>query len=89
MLGGAFGLQHRSGYFFDEERNAVRAFDDVATHVRRQRLAAEDAVDHHTDFALRQPVERQRRHMRATDPGRVEFRPECDNQQNGERRDPV
>jgi hypothetical protein len=55
----------------------------------RQRLVADDAVDHGVDFALRQPIEGQRGHMRPPDPRRLEFRPERHDQQHAKARDPV
>ena len=48
----ALRLQHRLGHFLHEQRNAVGALDNVLPDVRRQRLIANDAVDHGSDVAL-------------------------------------
>ena len=54
-----------------------------------QQLVAGDAVDHGVDFALRQPIDRERGHVRPSDPGRFELRPERHDQQHAKARDPV
>jgi len=46
-------------------------------------------VDHRVDVALRQPIDGQRRHIRPSNPGRVEFRPERYDQQRTEVSNPV
>jgi len=48
-----------------------------------------DEVDHCADFALCQPIDRESRHVRLSDPGRVEFRPERHDQQHPKGRHPV
>jgi hypothetical protein len=65
------------------------ALDDVLSDVRRQQLVADDAVDHGADVSLCQTVDRQRGHMRLSDPGRLELRPERHDQQHAKARDPV
>ena len=85
----AFRLQHRLRHFLHEQRNAVGALDDVLPDVRRQRLVAGDAVDHRVDFALRQAINRERGHMRPSDPGRLELRPERHDQQHAKGPNPV
>ena len=52
-------------------------------------LVAGDAVDHGVDFALRQPIDGERGHVRPSDPRRFEFRPERHDQQRAKTRDPV
>ena len=78
----ALRLQHRLGHLLHEQGNAVRALDDVLPDVRRQQLVADDAVDHGIDFALRQPIDGEAGHVRPSDPGRLEFRPERHDQQH-------
>ena len=85
----ALGLEHRLGHLLDEERNAVRALDDVLSDAGGQRLVADDPVDHGIDVAPRQAVDRERRHVRPSDPGRIELRPEGHDQQNAQARDPL
>ena len=85
----ALRLQHRLGHLLHEQRNAVGALDDVLPDVRREQLVAGDAVDHGVDFALRQPIDGERGHVRPSDPGRLEFRPERHDQQHAKARDPV
>jgi hypothetical protein len=48
---------------------------------RRQQLVGDDAVDHGSDFALSESIEREGSHMRTPDPRRLEFRPERHDQQ--------
>ena len=50
-------------------------------------IVADDVVDHGVDVALRQPIERERGHVRLSDPGRLEFRPEGHDQQHATVRD--
>src|SRR5579864_8731184 len=64
-------FQHRLGHFFDEQRNAVSAFDDVLPNARRQRLVAANTADHNGDVALSEPVEYQRGNVWPSDPGRL------------------
>ena len=80
----ALRLQHRLRHLLHEQRNAVGALDDVLPDARRQRLVADDAVDHGADFALRQPIDGEGGHMRPSDPGRLELRPERHDQQHAE-----
>ena len=85
----ALRLQHRLGHLLHEQRNAVGALDDVLPDVRRELLVADDAVDHGVDIALRQPIEGEGRHVRPSDPGRLEFRPERHDQQHAKSANPV
>src|ERR1700751_1322935 len=71
-----FTLQYRLGHFLDEQWYAVSAVDNVLADVRAQRSIADDSLNEGIDVAPRQPIERQRAHVRSSDPGRVEFRPE-------------
>ena len=48
-----------------------------------------DAVDHGVDIALRQPIDGEDGHVRPSDPGRLEFRPEGHDQQHGKGSNPV
>ena len=91
MLGRALALrlQHRLRHLLHEQGNAVGALDDVLPDARRQRLVADDAVDHGADFALRQPIDGEGGHVRSSDPGRLEFRPERHDQQYAKCRDPL
>ncbi len=52
-------------------------------------LVADDAVDHGADVALCQPIDGEGGHMRPSDPGRLEFRPERHDQQHAKCRNPV
>ena len=47
-------------------------------------LVADDAVDHGVDVALRQPIDGEGRHVRPSDPGRLELWPERHDQQHAE-----
>jgi len=67
---------NRLGHLLNEQRNAVGTLDNVLPDVRRKKLVAGDAVDHGVDFALRQPIEGERGHLRPSDPGRFELRSE-------------
>jgi hypothetical protein len=78
---GALRLQHRLGHLLDEQGNAVAAFNDVAPSDGRQRLVADHMVNHGADLALRQSIQDECGHVRLSDPGRVEFRSECHDQQ--------
>ena len=85
----AFRFQHRLGHFLDEQRNAIGALDDVLPDARRQRLVADDAVDHGVDFALAQPIESEGGHVWSSDPRRLELRSERDDQQHPKGSNPV
>ena len=74
-------IQHRLGHLLDEQWNAVGALDDVLADARRQRPVADDSLDEEIDVAPRQPIEGQRSHVRPSDPGRAEFRPESNKYQ--------
>ena len=85
----ALRLQHRLGHLLHEQRNTVGALDDVLPDARRDELVADDAVDHGVDIALRQPIDCESGHVWPSDPRRLEFRPEGDDQQHAKGRDPV
>jgi hypothetical protein len=79
----------RLGHFFDEQRDAVSTLNDVLPNACRERLVAEDAVDHRVDVALWQAIEGQSGYMRLSVPGRHKFRPKCNEQQNAKGRDSI
>ena len=74
---------------FLQQRYSVGPLDDVLPEIRRKELVAGDAVDHRVDFALGQPIDRERGHVQPPDPGRSELRPERNDQQCAKARDPV
>ena len=80
----ALRLQHRLGHFLDEQRNAIGAFDNVVPDVRRQRLVADDAVDHGGDFALAKPIEGKGGYVRPSNPRRFKLRSVRDDQQRAQ-----
>jgi hypothetical protein len=69
-------FQNRFRHFLHEQRNAVGAFDDILPDVRRQALIAGDAIDHRADLVLCQSIDRERGHVRLSDPRRFELWPE-------------
>ena len=75
-------LEHGFRHLFHEQRNSVCSFDDVLTDRRRQRIVADDVIDHGVDVARRQPVEGEGSDVRLLDPGRLEFRPERNDHQH-------
>src|SRR5262245_16672994 len=85
----AFRLHHRLRHLFYKQGDSVRALDDVLPDVCRQRLVADDLVDHGADFAGSQPIEGEGGHMRLSDPARLKFWPECYDQQRAKRSNPV
>jgi hypothetical protein len=78
----ALCLQHRLGHFLDKEGNAIGTLDNVPPDARWQQLVANDAVDHGAYVALCQSIDREGSHVRPSDPGPVEFRPERHDQQH-------
>ena len=52
-----------------------------------QRIVADDLIDHDVNVARRKPVEGEDGHVRLLDPGRLEFRPEGNDQQHAMTRD--
>ena len=72
----AFRLQDRLDHFFHEQGDAVRAFDNVLTDVRRDELVADNVVDYRLDVALREPVDSDSSHIGPSNPGRLELRTE-------------
>jgi hypothetical protein len=75
-------LQHCLGHFLHEQRNAVGPFDDVMANAGRQRLIADDHVDHGVDFSPRQRTNGARAYMSLSDPERLEFRTVSHDQQH-------
>src|SRR5215467_303851 len=53
----AFGFHHRLRHFLHEQWNTVTALDDVLPNACREKLVADDAVNHGADFALCQPID--------------------------------
>jgi hypothetical protein len=51
---------------------------------RRDEIVADEAVDHGIDVALRQPIDGESRHVRSSDPRRVELRTERHNEQHSQ-----
>ena len=76
-----FRLQHRLRHLFHEQRDPVGALDDILAYVGRQRVVADNVIDHRVDFARRQPIEDDGGHVRLFDPGRLELRSEGHDQQ--------
>ena len=85
----ALRLQNRLRHLLDEQGNAICTLDDVLPNARREKLVADDAVDHRVDVALWQAIEGQRGYMRLSDPGRRKFRPERNEQQYAKGRNSV
>src|SRR5262245_14743744 len=79
----AFRLEGRLGHFFHEQGNAVATLDDVVPDVCWQQFVADDTVDHRTDIALCQPINRRTGYVWLSDPGWVEFRAVCPVQLDG------
>jgi hypothetical protein len=73
------GLQHSLCHFFDEQWDAVGTLDNVLPDICRQRLAADDPVDHGANVALSKPIEDKSCDMRLSDPWRLELRPKRHN----------
>ena len=78
----ALGLQHRLRHLFHEQRDAVGAFDDVLSDVGGKHPVAGDLFNQGDHLARGEPIDRERRHMWTSDPGRGEFRPERHEQEN-------
>ena len=85
----ALCFQHSFCHFLNEQRNAIGPLDNVLLDVCREQFVADDAVDHRFDFTPRQPIDRERGHMRLSDPGRLEFWPERYDQQHAKSPNPV
>ena len=85
----AFRLEGRLGHLFHEQGNAVATLDDVVPDICWQQFVADDAVNHRGDIALCQPIDRRSGYVWLSDPGWVEFRPECYDQQDGKGPNPV
>ena len=82
-------FQHCLGHFLHEQGDAVRALNYVVPDARRDELVADDAVDHGLDVALRQPIDGESRHVRPSDPGRLELWTERHNQQHRKGANPI
>ena len=50
-------FQYGLGHFLHEQRNTIRALNDILPRARRNDLVADNVVDHRLDVALRQPIE--------------------------------
>src|SRR5215471_16203637 len=73
----------RFGQLLDEQRNAVGALDNPVCDLRRQLLAAGQALDQCRRIALAEAAQGQRRDLRVARPGRLELRAESDHHQRG------
>ena len=82
-------FHHCLGHFLHEQRDAVRALNYVVPYVRRDELVADNAVDHGLNVALREPIDGESRHVRPSDPGRLELWTERHNQQHRKGANPV
>src|SRR5215471_19094164 len=80
----AFGFHHRLRHFLYEQWNTVSALDDVLPNACREKLVADNAVDHGADFALCQSIDGNGGHVRPSDPRRLELWPEREDQQHAE-----
>jgi hypothetical protein len=68
------GLDHRLGQFLDKERHTVGALDDLVDNIRRQRPEiAGEPMHEPRPFAAAEPVQRDHRRLRPSDPGRLEL----------------
>ena len=83
------GFQHGLGQFLDEQRHAVGLGDDLRHHFGRQLAAAGHALDQGLGLAAVEPAERHRGDVGQALPGRLEFRPEGDQQQHRQTPDPL
>ena len=70
------GLDHRLGQFLDKERHPVGSLDDLVDNIGRQcpEIAGE-LMHERRPFAAAEPVQRDHRHLRPSDPGRLELGP--------------
>ena len=84
------GLDHSLGQFLDKERHPVGALDDLVDNIRRQcpEIAGEPTHERRP-FAAAEPVQRDHRHLRPSDPGWLELGAVGCNQQHRHIRDPL
>ena len=68
--------------FLDEQRHAIGVRKNLLDDGVGQRLALGDAVDDAGAVAAAEAAQGQHRHMRLADPGRLDLRPERDDQQH-------
>ena len=76
------GFQHRLGQLFDEQRHAVGARHDLLDDFGRQRLVARDPRHQIGALAPTEAAHSQRSHVCLSGPGRLELRPEGDQDQD-------
>ena len=79
-----FQFQHRLRHFLHKQRDTISVRDDVLANAWRKQLVTDDAVNQGTNFALCQPVDSERGHVRPSNPRRVELGPKRHNQQHPE-----
>ena len=81
-------LDHRLGQFLDKERHPVSPLDDLVDNIRRQcpEIAGEP-MHQRRPLVAAKPVQCQHRHLRPSDPGRLELRPVGCDQQHRQARD--
>jgi hypothetical protein len=82
-------LKNGLGQLLDEQRHPIGLGDDLLQDLRRQRLAAGDAIHHRQRLPTPEAVELKRGDMRAADPRRDEFRAEGDHQQRAQAGQPI
>ncbi len=75
-------LQQSAHQLLDEQRHTIGACKHLLDDRIRQRLALGDADNDAGAIATAEAAQGQRRHMGLVDPGRLEFRPEGDDQQH-------
>lgn len=76
------GLQYRFGQFLDEQRNTVRALNDLRHHVRPQLFVSYKVSDDGGHLALAKPIEHHSRHLCLSGPRWSELRPGGDDEQH-------
>jgi hypothetical protein len=77
-------LQHRLGQLLDEQRHPVRPGQDLVEHLRRQRLAPGQPLDHRPALPPAEPAERERGDVPVARPGRGEAGPRRDDGEHGQ-----
>src|SRR5215472_2188505 len=82
-------FQYCLGHLLDEQWNAVGPIDQVLTDIRRKKFVAYNSVDDGVDVAPSESIDGDGGHVRKSNPGRLEFRPECNNEQHTKRFDPI
>ena len=75
-------LEQRAGQFLDEQRHAVGVRENLLDDGVGQRLVPGDAGNDAGAVAAAKAAQRHHRHMRLADPGRLELRPDRDDQQH-------